>query len=54
MLDWSFKKITFALYTYVLVAKILRNGAKSQCTKTGFKIFRDLNNFRQAVESPKS
>ena len=52
-LDWGFKKIPFTLYTYVL-AKILQNGAKFRYTKAGFKNYRNLNNFRQAVESPKS
>ena len=45
-LDWDFKKIPFTLYTYVLLAKILQNA--------GFKNYRDLNNFRQSLESPKS
>ena len=49
----GFKKIPFTLYTSVLVAKILRNGAKFRYTKAGFKNYRNLNNFRQAVESPK-
>ena len=53
-LGWDFKKIPFTLYTYVLVAKILQNGAKSRYTKAGFKNYRNLNNFRQAVESQKS
>ena len=52
-LDWGFKKIPFTLYTYVL-AKILQNGAKFRYTKAGFKNYRNLSNFRQAVESPKS
>ena len=52
-LDQGFKKISFALYTYVL-AKILQNGAKFRYAKAGFKNYRNLNNFRQAVESPKS
>ena len=43
-LDWGFKKIPLTLYTYVLVAKILQNGAKS--IKAGFKNYRNLNNFR--------
>ena len=34
----GFKKIQFPLYTYVLVAKILQDGAKSKYTKAGFKI----------------
>ena len=53
-LDWGFKKIPFTLDTYVLVAKILQNGAKFRYTKADFKNYRSLNNFRQAVESPKS
>ena len=53
-MDWGFKKIPFTVYTYVLVAKILQNGAKSRYIKAGFKNYRNLNNFRQAVESPKS
>ena len=45
-LDWGFKEIPFTLYTYVLVAKILKNGAKSRYTKAEFKNYRYLNNFR--------
>ena len=54
-LHWSFKKIQFALYTYVL-AEILQNGAKFMEKLTpGLKNhMRNLNNFRQAVESAKS
>ena len=37
-LDWGFEKIPFTLYTYVLVAKMLQNGAKSRYIKVGFKI----------------
>ena len=48
-LDWGFKKIPFTVYTYVLVAKILQNGTKSRYIKAGFKNYRNLNNFRQAV-----
>ena len=61
--DWGFsvhfvlrfRKIPFKLYTYVL-AKILQNGAKFiQKLTPGFKNhMRNLDNFRQAVESPKS
>ena len=54
ILDWGFNKILFTLYTYVLVARILQNGAKSRYTKAGFKNYRNLNKFKQAVESPKS
>ena len=54
ILDWGFKKMLFTLYTYVLVARILQNGAKSRYTKAGFKNYRNLNKFKQAVESPKS
>ena len=50
----GFKKIPFTLETYVWVAKILQNGAKFRYTKADFKNYRSLNNFRQAVESPKS
>ena len=50
-LDWGFKKILFSFYTYVL-DKILQNGAKFRYA--GFKNYRKLNNFRQAVENPKS
>ena len=53
-LDSDFKKISFTVYTYVLVATILQNGAKSRYTKAGFKNHRNLNNWRQAVESSKS
>ena len=54
-LYWGFKKIPFTLYTYVLT-KILQNGAKFiQKLTPGFKNhMRNLDNFRQAVESPKS
>ena len=52
-LDWGFKKIPYTLYTHVL-AKILQNDASFRYTKAGFKNYRNLNNFRQAVESPKS
>ena len=52
-LDWGFKKIPFTLYTYVL-AKILQNGAKFRYRKAGFKNYRNLSNFRQTVENPKS
>ena len=51
----GFKKIPFTLYTYVLI-KILQNGAKFvQKLTPGFKNhMTNLDNFRQAVESPKS
>ena len=51
----GFKNILFELYTCVL-AKILQNGAKFiQKLTPGFKNdIRNLDNFRQAVESPKS
>ena len=45
--------LLFTLYTYV-VANILQNGAKFRYAKAGLKNYRNLNNFRQAVESPKS
>ena len=57
--DWGtlytldFKKIPFILYIYIL-AKILQIGAKFRYAKAGFKNYRNLNNFRQAMESPKS
>ena len=51
---WGFKKVLFRICTYVL-AKILQNGAKFiQKLTPGFKNRRNLNNFRKAVESPKS
>ena len=49
----GFKKILFTLYTYGL-AKILQNGAKFRYPKVGCKKYRNLNNFRQATESPNS
>ena len=54
-LYWRFNKIPFTLYNYVL-AKILQNGAKFLLKPTlGFKNhMRNLDNFRQAVETPKS
>ena len=45
--------LLFTLYTYVL-ADILQNGAKFRYAKSGLKNYRNLNNFRQAVASPKS
>ena len=45
--------LLFTLYTYV-VANILQNGARFRYEKTGLKNYRNLKNFRQAVESPKS
>ena len=47
-------KIPFTLDIYVLVTKILQNSAKFRYAKAGFRNYRTLNNFRQAVESPKS
>ena len=54
-LYWDFKIIPFTVYTYVL-AEISQNGAKLiQKTESWFKKSqRNLDNFRQAVESPKS
>ena len=54
-LYWAFKKIPCTLYNYVL-AKILQNGANFiQKLTPGFKNhMRNLDNFRQAVKSPKS
>ena len=52
---WGCKKVRIKLYNYVL-AKILENGAKFiQKLTPGFKNhMRNLDNFRQTVESPKS
>ena len=52
-LYWGFNKIPFKLYTYGV---LLQNGAKFiQKLTPGFKNhMRNLNNFGQAVESPKS
>ena len=47
------RKLHLHFYTYV-IAKILQNGAKFRYAKADFKNDRNLNNFRQAVESPKS
>ena len=60
--DWGFSALfglgfqENSIYTVhlCLVAKILQTGAKSTYTKAGFKIYRNLDNFIQAVESPKS
>ena len=54
-LCWSFKKIPFTLYTYVL-GKILQNGAKFiQKLTTGFKNhMKNLDNFSKAMQNPKS
>ena len=54
-LYWRFKEIPFTLYTYVL-AKRLHNGATFiQKLTSGFKNhMRNLGNFRQGVETPKS
>ena len=51
----NFKIIPFTLFTYVL-ARILQNGAKFiQKPTPGLKNhMRNLDNYRQAVESPKS
>ena len=51
----GFKKIPFTLYIYVL-AKILQDGAKFiEKLTPGFKNqMRNLNNFRQAVESSRN
>ena len=53
-LDLGFKKIPFTLDIYVLVAKILENGAKFRYAKAGFKNYINLNNLIKAVESPKN
>ena len=51
---WGFKKIPFTFYIYVS-AKILQTGVKFiQKLTPGFKNHNDLNNFRKAVEIPKS
>ena len=47
-MDWGFKKIPFTLYTYVLVAKILQNGAKSRYKKSWFQ---KLQEFEQLQTS---
>ena len=54
-LYWGFKEIPFTFYTYVL-AKILHDGAKfiQKLTPHFKNHMRHLDNFRQAVESPKS
>ena len=54
-LYWCLKKISFTLYTYVF-AKVLQNGGKFiQKLTPGFKNhLRNLNNFKQVVETPKS
>ena len=54
-LYWGFKKIPFTLYTYFLT-KILQNGAKFiQRQTSGLNNhMRNLENFRQALENPKS
>ena len=52
-LDWGFKKIPCTLDSYVL-AKILQDGAMFRYIKADLKNYRNLNNFRQAVQSPKS
>ena len=48
----GFKKIQFTVYIRVL-AKMLQNGAKFRYTEAGFKNYRNLNIFRQAVGSSK-
>ena len=51
---WGFKKIPFTFYIYVST-KILQTGVKFiQKLTPGFKNHNDLNNFRKAVEIPKS
>ena len=52
---WCFKKIPFTVYTYVL-AKVLQNGVKfiQNLTPAFNNHMRNLGNFRQAVENPKS
>ena len=48
-LYWGFKKIPFTLYTYVLYKKFVQK--LTLCFKNHM---RNLDNFRQAVESPKN
>ena len=52
-LDWNFKKTPFTIYTYVS-AKILQNGAKFRYAIAGFKNYRNLNNFKEVLDSPES
>ena len=52
-LDRDFKKIPFTIYTYVS-AKILQNGAKFRYAIAGFKNYRNLNNFKEVLDSPES
>ena len=54
-LCWNFKVIPFTVYTYIS-ARILQNDAKFKQKPTpGLKNYmRNLDNFRQAVESPKT
>ena len=52
-LDRGFKKISFTLYLH-LCFSLQNGGTKFKYTKAGFKNYRNLSNFRQAVESPKS
>ena len=54
-LYWGLKKITFTLYTFVLV-KILQNGTKFiQKLTPDFKNYkRNLDKFKQKMEGPKS
>ena len=47
-LKLGFKKIPFTLHTYVLVAKILQNGAKSRYKKSWFQ---KLQEFEQLQTS---
>ena len=54
-LCWNFKVIPFTVYNYIS-ARILQNDAKFKQKPTpGLKNYmRNLDNFRQAVESPKT
>ena len=51
---WEFQENSIIYTNTYVLAKILQNCAKFSYAKAGFKNYRNLNNFRQAVESPKS
>ena len=51
---WIGASKKFHLHFTLTYYKVLQNGAKFRYAKAGFKIYRNLNNFRQAVASPKS
>ena len=52
-LYWCLKKISFTLYTYVF-AEVLQNGGKFIQKLTFKNHMRNLNNFKQVVQTPKS